>query len=139
MDEKALIHFPEGLVGFEDFTRYTLISNPDEEPFFWLQGVDDGDLAFVAVDPLTFESDYDFKVEDETIELLKIEDPADLRLLTIVTMHSDITRMTANLLAPVLINQRNNLGCQLILRDSDYSTKTPMFAQEDDGSEGENP
>lgn len=123
----ALLTFPEGIVGFEAQHAYATLKREEEQPFEWLQSVEDEGVAFVVVDPLLFLATYDFEVDDETIALLKISDPAQIRLLTIVTLHSDFKKMTANLLAPIIINTESRLARQIILNNTGYTTAHPVF------------
>ena len=56
IDESKIIHFPTGIIAFEEQKRFFIIDNPDENiPFSWLQSVDDPDLAFVIINPFYLE------------------------------------------------------------------------------------
>lgn len=127
VDEKNILTFPEGVVGFEEYQTYALIEVEDEEPFVRLQCSNIPEVAFVLIDPLLFYPEYDFEVEDNIVELLSIEKVEDIQLYTIVTVYSDHTKMTANMLAPILVNKTNRKSCQLILRGTDYLTRHPIF------------
>lgn len=128
VQDDARLSFPEGLVGFETQHDYACLKRPEEQPFEWLQSTSEAGVAFVVVDPLLFMATYDFEVDDETIALLKISDPAQIRLLTIVTLHTDFKKMTANLLAPIIINTEARLARQVILNNTGYTTAHPVFA-----------
>ena len=54
---------------------------------------------------------------------------ADLRVLCIVTIHSDFARSTVNLLGPLVVNARTHNGWQVILEDEELSTRHPLFPQ----------
>jgi flagellar assembly factor FliW len=58
---------------------------------------------------------------------LGIEDASDVAVFTILTIPDNFREATANLLAPVVINIRTNLGLQYIPRISDYTTKHSIF------------
>ena len=45
ISEKQVYTFPNGLLGFENFKKYALIES-EYEPFFWLQSLDEKNLAF---------------------------------------------------------------------------------------------
>src|SRR4051812_27520296 len=51
VEDERVIDFPKGLLGFPDRTRYALIQTGEENYFFWLQCVDEPNLAFVVTDP----------------------------------------------------------------------------------------
>ncbi|KXG76337.1 flagellar assembly protein FliW [Thermotalea metallivorans] len=124
IDEHTVIDFPEGIPGFENFKRYVILKNPDpDNPFHWLQCVDDTDLAFAIVNPFILKEDYDFAIPDSVIEKLNIESIEDIIILTIVVIPEDIRKMTANLRAPLIINIHSRLGKQLILEDATYPSK----------------
>ena len=51
LDEKRIITFPAGLLGFSSFKSFALLQPDDEGVFFWLQSLDSPELAFVVTDP----------------------------------------------------------------------------------------
>lgn len=131
IDEESIIEFPNGIPGFEDRKKYVLINNPDEEnPFQWLQSVDNSDLAFVVINPFLVKFDYDIVLPESAIEILKIEDEKDIALYTIVVVPENIEEMTTNLSGPIVINVKERLGKQIALDDSRYSTKHYIFKKE---------
>ena len=56
--EDRLITIPEGLFGFEEYTKYALVDS-DYEPFLWLQSCEDSNLAFLIVDPFLICNEYE--------------------------------------------------------------------------------
>jgi flagellar assembly factor FliW len=124
IDENNIIDFPEGLPGFEKVKRFVLLNNPEENsPFRWLQGIDNGDLALVVIDPKVIKPDYIVDVEDTEVEILDIKDTDKVMVLSIVVIPADISKMTANLKAPVLINVENNRGKQVVQEKGDYTIR----------------
>ena len=61
-DERQLVSFPAGLLGFEKFKDYILL-DARQKPFFYLQSIDVPDLAFILIDPFLFRPDYSLDVE----------------------------------------------------------------------------
>jgi len=134
IDEEKVIAFPEGLPGFEAEKEFIIINNEDEEnPFCWLQSVSNPDLAFVIVNPFLIFTDYTVDLPETVQEKLKIKDEKDVAVYSIVVVPEDLTKMTANLLGPIVINARERLGKQVILDDSRYTTKHYIFPQENRG------
>ncbi len=125
IDPDTVISFPDGLPGFPDVRGITLIKVSDEQPFYWLQDVDRGDLAFLAVVPWEYFPEYELALTDEDESALEVEDPADLLVLALVTVDRDVPLVTANLLGPIVINQGKRLARQTVLL-GDYSTRTPL-------------
>lgn len=125
IDLDSVISFPDGLPGFPEVRGVTLIKVSDDQPFYWLQDIDRGDLAFLAVIPWEYFPEYELALSDEDESALKVEDPGDLLVLTLVTVDRDVPLVTANLLGPIVINQANRLARQTVLL-GDHSTRTPL-------------
>lgn len=122
VEEKKLLHFPEGIMGFEDFHNYALIES-EYEPFIWLQSVDKQSLAFLLVDPFLICSEYEADIDDAALTAIDVISPEDIVVMTIVTIPHDDSPITANFLGPVVINRRNNKCVQVVLNDSRWTTK----------------
>lgn len=124
IDEKGIIYFPEGLPGFENIRKFTLLSNDDKEsPFKWLQSVDEPGLAFVVADPFLIKKDYDIEIKDEILTALGVEKPEDILVYSIVVVPEDISKISINLKAPVVINTGNHKGMQVILDTDRYGVR----------------
>jgi len=124
IEEENIIQFPEGIPGFEAQTRYVFIQNPEESvPFHWLQSADDGELAFVVINPFLCRIDYEFELPQSVVDKLEIESPEDLKLYSIVKVPEKIEDMTINLLAPIVINEKNNKAQQVVLNENQYHTR----------------
>ena len=124
IDESKILTFPDGIPGFEELTKYIILQNPDKDiPFHWLQSIEEGDLAFVIINPFIFKPDYDFEIPQNIIEKLEIEAPEDVTIFSIVIVPEDIKKMTANLQAPLIINTKNHKGKQIILDDEKHLRK----------------
>ena len=50
VDESQIVSFPNGLYGFEEYHKYAIIE-AEYKPFYWLQSLDEQNLAFIIVDP----------------------------------------------------------------------------------------
>lgn len=142
-DENALA-VPSGIPGFPQMRRATLMgasavtSAPDvaisqapgelESSLFWLQDLDDGELAFLCLVPWAPFPDYDFDIDGDD---LGIEDEADVRILNIITVHraDQDASMTANLRAPLVVDVRSQRLHQVILTDSRWPVNAPIVSQ----------
>lgn len=122
VDDKKLLKFPEGIMGFEEFHDYALIES-EYEPFIWLQSVDKQSLAFLLVDPFLICSEYEADIDDSALKAIDVTSPEDIVVMTIVTIPYDDSPITANFLGPVVINRRNNQCIQVVLNDSRWTTK----------------
>jgi len=129
-DEKV-ITFEKGIIGFEDYKRYTVVYDSDRGDnvaIMWLQSLDDVALAIPVMKPEYVKPDYDPIVEDELINSLgqNIQE-AELVVFTALTVPSDLTKMTCNLKAPIIINADTMKGIQLIADNSDYMVRFPIY------------
>ena len=116
IEEKKILEFPDGLMGFEEFKKFVLLPS-EYEPFLWLQSIDKKNLAFLLVDPFLIYSAYEADIDDEALKVI------DIILMTIVTVPHDGSPITANFLGPIIINKQNNKCVQVVLNDSRWTTK----------------
>ena len=137
-DEGKIVRFAAGLPAFEDEHEFIIVPYDEESPYVFLQSATTPDLAFLMTIPFIFFPDYEFRLEDDVLKSLALESQEDLLLYTLLTIPgSDIREMTANLLAPIVINSRTNEGRQVVLDKSRYCTKHKLFAKKAEGSEKE--
>jgi flagellar assembly factor FliW len=122
IDDRQIIEFPHGVFGFEHHRRYALLDSP-QPPFYWLQSLDQPEIAFVLINPYVFRPDYVLQVADEDIEELEYESDDDILVFAIVTIPENPQEMTANLQGPVIINRKTRLGRQSISLDQRWTTK----------------
>lgn len=124
INEGDIITFQKGIPGFESSRKFVILYKIGEDnPFKWLQSVDDGKVAFVIINPQVFKENYEVKVDKATSDELEIERPEDVVVYSIVTIPEEVSKMTANLKAPVLINAKKNKGIQLLLDDERYEVR----------------
>lgn len=137
-DEAEVIRFPQGVVGFPDMTRFFLYSDERVAPLAWLHSLDDPALAFLVSDPFLFFPEYEVNVKLPPALRKQMGEQQDLRVLAIVTIQSDFSKSTVNLLGPLVVNARTRNGWQIILEDERLSTRNPLFSELklDEGEEG---
>ena len=127
--EAVKIDFPNGLFGFESFTKFSLIE-AEYKPFYWLQSEQDKTLSFLVVDPFIFFDDYELDIDDNSLKSIEVKTPADVVVLTIITIPGSNGKITANLQGPLIVNKTNNLGMQFVLSDPKWTTKHELVAKE---------
>jgi flagellar assembly factor FliW len=114
-----------GLAGFPDAERYLLVEVPQASPLFMLRSLDVDGLEFVVAPPGLFFPDYAPELDDTSAARLGLSDPEDALLLVVLTVGSDIASSTANLLAPVVVNQRTKQAAQVVLQ-GDFPLRAPL-------------
>lgn len=128
VDEEQVLTFPDGLIGFQDFRKFIVIDlDGDRGAIKWLQSIEEPSLGFVILDPRAVFPDYDPEFSPEDLVSLGVTDPNDLVLLSVVTVPREISKMTANLQAPLLINPWKKVGKQVITTSPAYTTKHGIF------------
>lgn len=127
--EDDIIKFPKGILGFEELEQYVIIDHADSQPFRWLQCVDAPDLAFVVVNPVIFYPNYRVEVHAKEVADIGVSDPHDVEIMVVVTIPTQIEKMTANLQGPILINALNRTAKQLVLTNSEYSIQHSITEQ----------
>ena len=127
VEEDQIFRLPEGIIGFPEWTRYLLVNHREGSPYLWLQSVENQDLAFVLMDPLDLVADYDIDLSPEDSDLLQLDQPVEIKALVVVNIsRQQPPEITANLLAPVVINSGKKIAKQVILYQSDYSVRHPV-------------
>ena len=118
VQEDDLLMFPEGILGFNDFRRFVLLDDPNDEIFAWLQSCEEPAIAFPVLEPELFAESYRITLAKSEIETLKLQNAEEKRMFCIITIPDDPTLMTANMKAPIVINPTLRLArqCGMIRR-----------------------
>ncbi|SDG17120.1 flagellar assembly protein FliW [Desulfosporosinus hippei] len=125
--EKQLFKFPQGIPGFPEEKNFAFIPLEEESPFSYLQSTTEVNLTFLLVNPFAFFQDYEFILEDEVAKELDLSQSNPPQVFLIASVKEKLEDMTANLLAPVVMNILNCTGKQIILDKPEYSIKHKLF------------
>lgn len=132
IEEDKIIEFESGLIGLDEYKKYAIIFDSEKEnagSIMWLQSLEEKDLAFPVVDPMCVYPEYNPVVEDEWLASIgEIKSDEDLFVLAVLTVPSDLTQMTANLKAPLIINTDTKKACQIIVNNEEYSVKYNVYS-----------
>ena len=126
-DPEKTIRFPEGLIGFGQLRDFIVMPNKKEGPLFWIQSVDDPQIAFVLTDPTNFFLDYRVQPDETERRKLGIGAADDCFALAVVTVPPD-HKITLNLAAPILFAPATNRALQVVLENTPWKTRTPLPA-----------
>ena len=131
IDDNKIVTFDLGIIGFEDCKKFTLIydvEKGDEAAIMWLQSLDEAALALPVMKPEYIMKGYDPVVEDEILNTLGEDiQSANLAVFCTLTVPEDLTKMTINLKAPIIINADTMKGVQLIADNEDYAVRYPIY------------
>jgi flagellar assembly factor FliW len=127
ISEEKVLKFENGLPGFYECTRFTIISSEETDPFLWLQSLDEPDVALAVVNPFRLFPDYTPIVNEDDMESLGNPSDEDVLALTVAVIPVKYENMTTNLVSPILINLKTNQAHQVIMENSQYQIKQPIF------------
>jgi flagellar assembly factor FliW len=128
IDESKVIDMRGGILGFEHLKKYALHIRDDNNPFWWLQSLEDGAIAFVVINPYYAKADYELMISDNDVKLLEIEGVEDVVLLAILTIRQNPFSVSMNLRAPIVINAKKKIAKQIVLEDAQYPVQYYLTA-----------
>ena len=143
IEDAKIITFENGIVGFPDMKRFALVH--DEEKgvgagIRYLQSIEEPEFAMPVMDPLQIVHDYNPEIEDELLNPLGTITPENLLVLVTVSVPKNITQISINLQAPIIINADERKAAQIIVEGSEYKVKYPIYEilqQKKNSAEGE--
>ncbi len=130
IQEDKIINMPFGMLGFPAQKQFVLFPHKENSPFLWYQSVEDPALAFVITIPYLFKPDYIVDL-DHILKELSWDNDIDndqLELYVVVNIpQGSPDKLTANLIGPILINNKERQAVQMTISDSPYSHKFPLI------------
>lgn len=128
IEEKHVVHFQEGIPAFEGENEFVLLPYDENSPYFFMQSLKTPELAFIITVPFLFFPDYTIEIDDDTVKKLEIKNQENVEIYTLITIPNGSVRyMTANLLAPIVLNTDNMQAKQIVMDKSNYRTKHRLF------------
>jgi flagellar assembly factor FliW len=129
VNTEDVITMTEGILGFENLKKFFVVDPGDSTLILWLQSIEDEKIAFPVIEPKIFKPDYIAKLLPSDMNSVSLESLDQAKIYTILTIPSDITQMSANLKAPVVINNKKQIARQIVLQDSKLSVKFEMYKE----------
>jgi flagellar assembly factor FliW len=132
IDEDRIIGMPSGMLGFPDKRRFVILQHSEASPFFWYQCVDDPALAFVITSPFLCLPDYKVDISEVVREMAweGAQEEKIFELYVVVNVpRGSPEKMTANLIGPILINNKAREAVQLVISNSPYSHKFSLVGR----------
>jgi flagellar assembly factor FliW len=142
-EESDLIHFTDGLFGFNDLKDYIplVLDENEDNTILLLQSIENTDVAFVIINPFSLDPDYNPVLSPEELSYLNVKSEDDLSYYVICVLRNNHKENTVNMKAPVVINPDKRIGMQVILSQSEYGFrhKLSSFASVQEGLEEKAP
>jgi flagellar assembly factor FliW len=124
-----IITIPSGILGFPEEQDYCLVDSGDDTLILWLQSLTNPHLAFPVLEPRIYKNDYVVRLSASELRELRLDSIKEASVFTILTIPGNLTEMTANLKAPIVINTRSRIAKQVVLQENDQPIKHPMFQE----------
>ena len=114
-DEKIIVNFSDGIIGFEELKKFLLINN-NNGLFLWLTSVEEPEIVFplFALDVLY--NNYPKEQDYEAFGIVKLDREPE--------------NITVNLKSPVYINEKTRSGSQKIIDAENYPINSKLFKKE---------
>jgi len=130
-DNKEVIRFVKPILGFNELSRFLLISRAESEPFKWLQSLEHPDVCFVIVDPRLIVDKYEIEVSSHDVKLLEgSEDQEDYHLFVIATIPQGRPQeMSVNLQGPIVVYIKGLTALQMVLNNPEYEIRYSLFQE----------
>ncbi|MEI9976895.1 MAG: flagellar assembly protein FliW [Ignavibacteriota bacterium] len=129
----TVFHFPFGLPGFEQENAFLFLKQPHTEPLLFLQSLVNPRLCFILLPILAVAPNYAMHVDAEDLAALNLNSARQPRIGQDILCAAIVTpgggpdgAPTANLMAPVVVNLKEQTGMQVIQAGSPYSHRHPI-------------
>ncbi len=129
VDKSDILLLNEGLLGFESLKKFFIVDPGDNTLILWLQSIENSTVAFPIIEPKIFDPNYIVKLLPADLKNLELDSVNDAKVYTVLTIPSDVTQMTANMKAPLVINNKKQLARQVVLQDSKLSVRLTMYKE----------
>ena len=93
----------------------------------WFQSADEQSLAMPVVNPLHVKADYNPLVNDELLAPRGEVGEEGYFVLVTMRVPKDPKEISCNLKAPIIINPKTMLGCQIIVENEDYPIRYNVY------------
>ncbi len=129
LDSEQCWHFPKGIPGFEDEKEFALLPIEDNTMFQVLQSINDSSIALITANPYGLVEDYSFDIDHPTIELLSIEQEANIFVLGVLALKDPLETSTINLQAPIVFHSKTKTAKQMIINDNKFAVRHVIGSQ----------
>jgi flagellar assembly factor FliW len=128
-EELPTIEFISPMPGFPDMRRFVLVRVDEEGLLLELTSVDDPELRFLVVPPPAFFPDYGPEIPWDSLAGLGVNaaESAHVLMLLVVTVGDSPGQTTANLMAPILVDEVSRRAVQVVLSDSDLPVRAQLM------------
>ena len=130
VDDSKVITFPEGLLGFPEMKRFALMfdsEKSDATGLNFLVSLDEPAFMMPVVPAVAVKPDYSPQISAEVEKAIGELTEDNVLILVTMTIPSNITEMTVNLNAPIIINADTGKAAQSVVENEGYDIKYPIY------------
>jgi len=127
VDEARAIKFDDGIPGLEQYREYALLQFEESYPIVWLQSTEERGICLPVLDTFVVLPGYVFDIDEADAKSLELTKPEELHVVSVVVIPEDVSGMTVNLAAPIIINTITGKAKQVVLSGSEYNVRAPVF------------
>jgi flagellar assembly factor FliW len=125
-----VIDFVAPMPGFPEDRHFVLVRVDESGLLYALTSMESPGLRFLVVPPAPFFPEYAPEIDDDTLAALSVTDPSNLLVLLVVTAGDQPSDVTANLMAPIVVDQSTRRAVQLILTRSGLPVRERLMSAE---------
>ena len=123
-EREDVLSFPKGLFAFEEEKEFLLLPfSGSDGTLLCLQSVETPELAFVCINPFSFNGGYAPVLQPEELKVMGVEDSRELCYYVLCVVKNPVSSSTVNLKCPVVLNEDTREGMQVILDGDGYGMK----------------
>jgi len=133
----AVFKFPHGMPGFETEHAFLFLNQPATYPLMFMQSISRPELCFILLPVLAAYPQYKLRVSEEDLESLGLSAGRQPRIgkdilcaAMVCAGGAERPEPTVNLLAPILVNLKRQIGVQAIQTPSRYSYRHPLVSHD---------
>lgn len=131
-EAEDVLSFPNGLYGFEEETSFLLIPFAGSEGnLLCFQSLRTPSLAFVAMNPFSICPAYAPVLTAEELALMHATRSEDLCYYVLCAVREPVGASTVNLRCPIVLNDEERRGVQMILETDQYQMRHRLDALSD--------
>jgi flagellar assembly factor FliW len=133
---EAVYTFPIGIPGFENEHAFVFLERPRSHPLMFMQSLATPELCLILMPILAADRHYKLHLTEEDLEALQLPARKQPRIgkdilcaVVVCAGGQDRPDPTANLLAPIVVNLKQQIGIQVIQTKVNYSYRHPLIAR----------
>lgn len=121
IDNNDIIEFKNGIPGFEKDKEFVILDVDGKVSLKCFQSLQNVNTCLLVTTPWEYFKDYEIDLSEDEICELEVNSPDEVIVYNIITVRDK--NVTANLLAPIIVNTKKNIGMQIILANSKYEIR----------------